>query len=209
MPTSKERKVKQESKSPHMPKVEKKAQVEREASPFPRPEPIRNIFCCSEIIETTHKANYVKDYAVQITHFIHFAKQKHDKEAIEVVDLTWPGLTRAEFILQLKRGTFAMERSMETRSKDREKTAPGGDQEGATQWGLGRYFALSSGEAADFVEILINDGQVPDGFENTLGVCKEVVCEEKGHQGVVYQVDVWESHVSLEKSLLRSNRGGL
>ena len=172
---------------------------------FPRPEPIRNVFCCTEIVDTTHKTNEIEDYGAQITYFMDFAKLKHGKEAIPVVDLTWPGLKSVEFILEVKRGTFTPHRArgVATRSQHTTNAPNNGENDnvGAIKWGFGRYLALSDGAAGGFVEVLLNDGKVPDGFENILGLCKELVCEQDCHGGVVYQFEVWESHGTLENGL--------
>jgi hypothetical protein len=195
-------KIEQDVKPLLMPKVKRKRRNEKAPSPFPRSEPIRDVFCCSKVIETTHKGNDDNDYSTQITQFLHFTKQKHNKEAIPVVDMTWQGLATAEFILQLKQGMLVEERDMVTRSKNKGGDVDGESEneseEGVIEWRLGRYFASSAPGIGEFVELLFNDGYVPSNFENVLGVCRELSCEKRLHQGVLYQIEVWECAASLE-----------
>ena len=116
-------------------------------------------------------------------------------------DYTWGGLQKADFILELKRGTIIKQKRV-TRSSD-VKQKQDGEAEGTVErditFGAGRYFVMTEEETGDFVEVLINDGRVSWEFENVLGVCKEFVCVEKEHEGVVFQIEVWEGETALEK----------
>jgi hypothetical protein len=169
---------------------------------FPAPDPIRPAFCCPSVIPTSHPANIIPHrYLMQILGFTAFMKQVQAEKVIPVKDYTWGGLEKADFILELKRGTIIKQERVTRSSNVKQKH--GGEAEGTVErditFGAGRYFVMTEEETGGFVEVLINDGKVSWEFENVLGVCKEFVCAEKEHEDVVFQIEVWEGVAALEK----------
>ena len=120
------------------------------------------------------------------------------------MDTAWQGLLGASFILELKEGIITQEECMATRSKTKNERAKEGDtkvelEEDTIEWGLGRYFAPAGAGVGDFVELLITDGRVPREFDNVLGVCKELLCDE--HKGKVFQIEIWEGMAAKDEYL--------